>query len=530
MKTVIVLSDGREISSSSINETAVTNSSITQSVNDGQELTIGSVCASMAEITIITKSGDTPISAGDEITIYRERTGRNREKVGVYLCEKPTRSGYRYLNITAYDRIVKLDTDIAEWLNTLNAWPYTLFDLAKLTCEQCGLVLKNPSIPNGDYQVRKFAASSITGRTLIRWVGQIACMFCRANAEGEIEFDWYKPAKLSITPDGKAVSTVPYFMGGLSSEDYAVEKIEKVQIQHTEDDVGTIYPGTPGLKNTYRVTGNHLLTAIAPTELLPIAQSIYERLKNITYVPCSVSFRHTEDIPAGSVVNITDFEGKTFSAYVMEKKATGEKDSFKCTGSRNRYTTTAVNDQSYKALAGKVFNLKTDVDGLRAEVADVTGKFDGNLSDIKTQLSAVNVKADGISTSVKTLQQATEQQLDGTNKQIESLAKSVESKMSDEQVRIEIKKELENGVDKVTTSTGVTVDSNGVSVDKSGSDIKSQLGHAGLIITEAVSTVLSATNTGVDAKNLHATTYLIVGKNCRFEDYGSGTACFYIGE
>jgi len=44
--------------------------------------------------------------------------------------------------------------------------------------------------------------------------------------------------------------------------------------------------------------------------------------------------------------------------------------------------------------------------------------------------------------------------------------------------------------------------------------------------------VLTANNTGVDAKNLHATTYLIVGANSRFEDYddNSRTGCFWIGD
>lgn len=43
--------------------------------------------------------------------------------------------------------------------------------------------------------------------------------------------------------------------------------------------------------------------------------------------------------------------------------------------------------------------------------------------------------------------------------------------------------------------------------------------------------VLKANNNGVDAVNLHATTYLIIGNNSRFEDYdnGSRTGCFWIG-
>lgn len=43
--------------------------------------------------------------------------------------------------------------------------------------------------------------------------------------------------------------------------------------------------------------------------------------------------------------------------------------------------------------------------------------------------------------------------------------------------------------------------------------------------------MLKASKDGVDAKNLHAKTYLIIGKNSRFEDYNGGTrtGCFWIG-
>ena len=42
--------------------------------------------------------------------------------------------------------------------------------------------------------------------------------------------------------------------------------------------------------------------------------------------------------------------------------------------------------------------------------------------------------------------------------------------------------------------------------------------------------VLIANNTGVNAVNLHATTYLIIGTNSRFEDFGDKrTGCFFIG-
>ena len=52
----------------------------------------------------------------------------------------------------------------------------------------------------------------------------------------------------------------------------------------------------------------------------------------------------------------------------------------------------------------------------------------------------------------------------------------------------------------------------------------------GMAIKNNGEDVLTATPTGVDAKNVNVNTYLIIGKNSRFEDYGADrTGCFWIG-
>ena len=58
-----------------------------------------------------------------------------------------------------------------------------------------------------------------------------------------------------------------------------------------------------------------------------------------------------------------------------------------------------------------------------------------------------------------------------------------------------------------------------------------QITEDGMIVSRSSGEVLTADNKGVKAENLHATTYLIVGVNSRFENYdnGSRTGCFWIG-
>ena len=102
--------------------------------------------------------------------------------------------------------------------------------------------------------------------------------------------------------------------------------------------------------------------------------------------------------------------------------------------------------------------------------------------------------------------------------------------MTSDDVQLAISTELEKGVDKVTTSTGFTFNDEGLTISKSDSEMSTNIDEDGMSIFKGSQEVLTANNAGVDAQNLHATTYLIIGTNSRFEDYGSDrTGCFWIG-
>ena len=128
--------------------------------------------------------------------------------------------------------------------------------------------------------------------------------------------------------------------------------------------------------------------------------------------------------------------------------------------------------------------------------------------------------------------------VDKVNKQITLLAsesaenatKIAQLQVATDEVKIAIQEEIANGAEKVTTETGYSFNADGLKVSKSGSEMTTQITEDGMRVYRDNTQVLSASNTGVDATNLRATTYLIIGKNSRFEDYnGTRTACFWIG-
>ena len=170
--------------------------------------------------------------------------------------------------------------------------------------------------------------------------------------------------------------------------------------------------------------------------------------------------------------------------------------------------TTAVCDAGWDAIA----QLKIEKDNINASVSSIA-----------------NTQTD-LSETIVDIQTSLSEQNKSNEEQFVALTKKVDATMTSDDIQLAISTEIANGVDKVTTSTGFTFNDEGLTISKSDSEMSTNIDEDGMSIFKGSQEVLTADNTGVNAKNLHATTYLIIGTNSRFEDYGSDrTGCFWIG-
>lgn len=393
---VIVLPDGTEFSSGAGQTNVIQNVTITQSVNSDTELTLGSTCSTMLEAQLFTPNGGVNIDVGTEITLYRVNEAGTREKMGLFTLETPSRPSANCYKITAYDRVSWLDKDLSNWLAALDSWPYRLDAFAKMICEACGLTLVESEMLNGDYMVQQFIGEGVTGRQLIKWVGEACAKFCRATPDGKIEFAWYKETDLQIAPSGD----VYYFSGGLKYEDYKTAPIEQVQIRLTEDDIGVWYPKSSDDLTVYAITANYLLTATESATLEPIAQNIYNFIKGISYKPYEVKIPVGTGVSAGDIVHITDLAGNVITAYVMSRTQKGQADTLKATGSNSRGSSTAVNDVSMGALNARMMEIKKSIEGLNVKASNLTTAIENNKKDTDEKISEINVEAGEIKASV----------------------------------------------------------------------------------------------------------------------------------
>lgn len=171
------------------------------------------------------------------------------------------------------------------------------------------------------------------------------------------------------------------------------------------------------------------------------------------------------------------------------------------------------------------------VDKVNRQIQMVVSETQANtlaIAQLQLNSNQIDANVSKVTEQVKT----TEESL---KNDIETLRQEVSTKMTAEDVKITITEELaSNGVTQVTTTTGFTFNQEGLMIDKSGTEMSTKISEDGMTVYRSGEAVLVANNEGVIAEDLHATTYLNIGKYSRFEDYEDNfevrTGCFWMGE
>lgn len=393
MRHIITLSDGSVITSGSGTKNAIINTAFSASVNTGAELAPGSMCATFFEVNIVSPGGGIQVQEGTEMLVEVENQMGQRNRIGLFTTQKPTRVSANQYRVEAYDRMTWLDKDISAFIENLTDWPYSLYNLAEMVLSECGLELKTASIPNGDYQVRKFSALGTTARVVLQKIGEASCRFGRIDADGKFEFAWYKNTDTILYARDIMINSLTY-------EDYNVKKVECVNIRQTEDDIGVSFPAPETEEvNTYAIVGNFLLTADTENDLRPVAEKIYNEIEWITYTPSQFSVWYPSPVNTGDVVTVSDRNGKHFTTCIMEVNQSRSAQELKSYGSPVRPTSAVVNSQMIgSALFGKILELRKTIEGLRIAAKDLESQFSTELEMVASGLNLLVSQVDGLST------------------------------------------------------------------------------------------------------------------------------------
>ena len=398
---------------------------------------MGDVTSSELTVEVLT----TDVIQQDEVLTYSIVEDGVETKIGVFKAEKPTVATRTSMRFSAYDNVVKTEKLFSDWLReNQQLFPMPLRTLVEYACSYCDITLATPDFPHADLSVGAFYADNLTCRQIISWAAAIAGRFVRADADGQLEFAWYGDSPdiilapspkavesyLEVKDDGEgnvsaqskgitvvddgygnvtlsvngisvttydegvalaSVSNVKLFLSGqLSYESYTTDVIERVQINHADNDVGVIYPADAD-GNCFTISQNMILGVIAGSDVEPIAQSIYELLNGMTYVPFSVTIPKTIAIRAGDKIGVVDADGNAFESYVMTAAISSQGTTLSATGDKSYGSNAAVSSEKYENLTGRILTISKSVDGLKIRNEDLEGKVSGlemTTSSIKT--------------------------------------------------------------------------------------------------------------------------------------------------
>jgi hypothetical protein len=423
LRNKLVRSDGSIIDSS-----VIISCEFTEEVNNNTNLAVGDVTASELTVEILSTN---PIQQ-DEVLTYSIIEDGVETKIGVFNAEKPTVATRTSMRFSAYDNMVKAEKVFSGWLReNRDMFPMALLTLVQQACSYCGLTLGTSAFPHADMSVNAFYADDITCRQILSWAGAIAGKFVRANADGQVEFAWYRPdtnisvLPYKVEPSGSEVTVVddgngnvsimsddititddgegnvnlnsenitvvtydtgvmigaynkafPYFQGNLSYENYNTDPVERVQIKHSEDDVGVIYPAEAD-GNCFTISGNMILGVADTDTVSMIASDLYTMLAAVSYTPCSITIPKTVQIRAGDIINVTDSNGNTFVTYVMKVEVTPSGTKLTSTGDKSYGSNVAVASEKLSNLTGKILEIQKTIDGLYIKNEDLEGKVGG---------------------------------------------------------------------------------------------------------------------------------------------------------
>ena len=429
----LVRSDGSIIDSS-----VILSCEFSEEVNSDNNLMVGDITSSELTVEVLS----TVRVEQDEMLTYFVTEGDVDTLIGVFKVERPTIASRTSVKFSAYDNIIKTEQLFSDWLILNQAeFPMTLLQLVQHACEYSGVALATTDFPHADLMVQAFYSDGLTSRQILSWAGAIAGRFVRANAEGEIEFAWYTDVdaiicapgattfanQLEVTDDGHGNVTlngssieidddgegnisltipgvtattlngdinlvsdnvIPYFLNGISYESYSTDFVTRVRINHSESDVGVVFP-PDATGNCFTVSGNAILGACNLADVSVVAASLYDTLKTVTYTPVKIRVPKTLKVRAGDIVRLYVPSGEVLQTYAMRVSIASDGTHIESSGDKSYGANAAVASAKYANLAGRVLEVTQTADGLNIENAD--------LHDAVTRLG---LSVQGLETSV----------------------------------------------------------------------------------------------------------------------------------
>lgn len=378
---------------------------LTESLCSGSSLIWGSCEASKFEIIvadtedeIIHKEFAATLSIGDYKMAY-----------GVYIVDSVARQAdRRKRKITAYDRMVRFDVDVADWYNAMyptDGTTHTIQELRDSLCEHIGVPQHYTGLINDGLMVGKtITPENLSGRVVLKAICEINGVFGHFDRTGALTYATLQDTGLypdeTLYPgddlypqSGWAAAEDLDHYKSITYEDYLIDGISRVQIRQEEGDIGAVVGSG---SNAYVIEGNFLVYGLGSAELTKLAWSLYDMIAGKSYRPAKITTYAMPWIEVGDGLRaITrDTEVATF---VLSRTMSGIQammDTVEAKGTKTQKQGFGVMNEIIQ-LKGKTAVLVKSVDEVSATVTDLEKNTTSQLKVVSDQISAEVKRASG---------------------------------------------------------------------------------------------------------------------------------------
>lgn len=430
-----------------------------------------------------------------------------------YVTEVNRDENTNELSITAYDALYKATEHTVSELNLLETG-YTIEQLTEACATALGLPLAIDPLAAASFETFYPEGANLDGTENIREV-------LNAIAEATqtiyfIDHNWNLTFKrLDVTGEPVATIDKSKYIKLDSKTNRRLNKI--VHATELGDNVSAALSATG---STQYVRDNPLWDLRDDVGIL--VDNALAAVGGLTINQFECDWRGNYLLELGDKVAFTTKDDKTVVSYILDDTISFDGSLSGKTGWD--YSNNEVETESNSASLGDMLKQTyARVDKANKQIDLVVSDVESN----KNSISALQLNADSISSTVSKMETETEAAISDINEDVSELRTQITQTAEDIKISIQ-----ENGVNKVTTDTGFTFNEEGLTVSKSNSNITTTITEDGMVVEKGNTVQLKADNSGVKAKDLHATTYLFIGVNSRFQDYDNNTrtGCFWVGK
>lgn len=438
---------------------------------------------------------------GEEVTVSLQLNGDAEHplQIGVYTVDSDTPTANRdWRDITCYDAMKRiLEADVTEWYSNLfptNDTTHTVKEIRDSFFSYLHIQQNPYAVLINDYirisKTLNVVASSgettmkeaISGKDVITRICELNACFGHIDYLGRFDYVYLTENKGYLYPRNDLYPSddlypkdpsgfpVPSTYRDLKYEDYITEKVSRIVIRESENDIGYILNNDT--TNTYTITGNFFLYGKSSQQLKEIATNIFNAISFVTYRPMEATIRGNFCFELGDLIMIHS-DKDIIHSYILERKISGIqslKDNISAKG--NQYISENNNSiaASILQIKGKSNKLERSIEETKSTITDVESGLQSQITQTANLITAEVSRATAAESSLSSRITLTETSITSEVSRAKSAEGSLSSTITQtaSNICLQVK---DNTTSRFTVKGGaVSIESGTITLDASGTN------------------------------------------------------------